>query len=78
MADEVTLALLVQKVDGLVLQVRQYRDELRELLDDHEERLRSLEGKVASLGAQLTTWQMIQGAYTTAIGAIASFLGRQP
>lgn len=70
-SDEVTLALLVQKVDLLT-------DKLDTVVNDHEHRLRLQEERVTRISERLNLWQGAQAIFTTVASIIATLLGRSP
>ena len=76
MADEnVQLALIVQKLDGLIHDIAQSIDEQRRINVDHENRLRNLEKSVTQMGERLTLWQTGQAFFTTVAATLAALFG---
>jgi len=69
--DKLQIALLMQKVDALTHSIER-------ITQDHEDRLRVIEGKLSTLGERLTLWQIFQTSLTTIASGAAVFFGRQP
>lgn len=76
MDNEQSLALINQKVDTVIGQLTYYTTELRKLIDDHESRLRTIETGLTEVKGRVTTWQFLQGGFTSIVGFVATVLGR--
>lgn len=72
------LALLLQKVDALVLNVAQNHSETKTMLQDHEARLRALEKSTTEINAKMTMQNIIQSSFTAIASTIAAVVGRNP
>lgn len=70
------LALLVQEVRGLASATQSNHAEIKSILQDHETRIRFVEGKVTEISARQTMLTMIQSAFTTIAATVAALVGR--
>lgn len=75
--DATQLALINQKLDALVSEVRQNHQEDKTMWQDHENRLRFLEKTTTELSSRTTVLNLIQAAFTTIASAAAVVLGKQ-
>ena len=72
------LEVLIESVRNLTSLVASNHSEVKGILADHEERLRVLELSNAEIKSRMTTFQMLQAAYTTIGTVIATILGKTP
>lgn len=70
------MAVILEKLNAIAKkQDEQYAD-IRSLLNDHEQRIRKVEGLVTEINARQTMLAMAQGAFTTVASAIAALFGK--
>lgn len=72
------LAVLTEAVKNLMTVVNSNHADVMGFVKDHETRLRALEESNTEIKARMTTFQMLQAAYTTIGTAIAAIIGKSP
>lgn len=76
MEDTVTqLALVIQKIDTLSRTTDNNHIEVCRLIQDHEQRIRTLERQSTEINARTTMLALIQSAFTAIASGIAALLG---
>lgn len=70
------LTVLVQKIENLASITQSNHLEIKEMLKDHEARIRLLEKGHAEITARQTMLTLIQGAFTAIAATVATALGR--
>lgn len=77
MATESRDEILEVKLDRVVQDLGEIRAEIRQVLVDHEQRLRTLENATAKMGERLTLTNVLQASFAAVVGAVAAVIGRQ-
>lgn len=72
----IQIALMAQEIRTLTNAINDMSNRLQRVTDDHEDRLRLVESQLGKLQERLTTWQIFQVVFTSAVGGVAAFFKR--
>ena len=76
--DHTLLAVLVEQVSALRLDVQAMNLVIAKVFDDHDKRLREAEQAIERHSQQLGAWAGIQAAWTAAAAMLAGYWGSRP
>lgn len=74
--DETQMAIILEKLNSIARRQEEQYADIRNLLNDHEQRIRKVEERVTEINARQTMMAMIQGAFTTVASALAALFGK--
>lgn len=69
---KVTLALLGQKLDALIEDVKEVKQDLKDTTKDHEHRIQCLESGQATMESKVNNWSILNSAGAIIAGILAA------